>query len=193
MASAREVAVQLGDRTDVEPRERVVHRPDEADAPSSRHEHDAIAQLEVLDGVCREDDRCRAVREPAQTGDQLGTRDRVEPGGRFVEEEDVRLGEQLDGDAGALALPAAQRADPDVGVWVSPTASIASRTAASTSRRGCRRREPEPRGVVERALERQVGVDDVVLRHVSEHAAKRPKVGMDVDAVEVHRSRRSAA
>ena len=27
----------------------------------------------------------------------------------------MRIGEQLDGDAGALALPAAQRADPDVG------------------------------------------------------------------------------
>ena len=38
------------------------------------------------------------------------------PGRRLVEEEDVRIGEQLDGDAGALALPAAERADPDVGL-----------------------------------------------------------------------------
>ena len=52
----------------------------------------------------------------AQTGDQLGARDRVEPGGWFVEEEDVRIGEQLDRDAGPLALPAAQCADPDVRV-----------------------------------------------------------------------------
>ena len=52
----------------------------------------------------------------AQAGDQLRARDRVEARRRLVEEEDVRIGEQLDGDAGALALPAAQRADPDVGV-----------------------------------------------------------------------------
>ena len=37
--------------------------------------------------------------------------------------------------------------------------------------------------------ERQVGVDDVVLGHVAEHAAERPQVGVQVDAVEAHRPR----
>ena len=100
----------------------------------------------------------------------------------------MRLGEQLDGDAGALALPAAQGADPDVRVWAQSHRLDRVTDRGVDLARGCRRREPEPRGVVERALERQVGVDDVVLRHVSEHAAKRSKVGMDIDAVELHRS-----
>ena len=55
--------------------------------------------------------------------------------------------------------------------------------------RARRRREPEPRGVAEHAPERQVGVDDVVLGHVAEHAAERPRVGVHVDAVEAHRPR----
>ena len=55
--------------------------------------------------------------------------------------------------------------------------------------RGRRRREPQPRRVAERASERQVGMDDVVLRHVAEHAAERPQVGVQVDAVEAHRPR----
>ena len=71
---------------------------------------------QVVDRVRREHDRRRPVGELAQAGDQLGARDRVEARRRLVEEEHVRIGEQLDGDAGPLALPAAQRADPDVGL-----------------------------------------------------------------------------
>ena len=86
----------------------------------AQHEHDAIARREVLDGVGREHDGRGLVRESAQSSDQFCTRDRIEPGRRLVQEEDVRIGEQLDGDAGALALPAAQRADPDVGLRGQP-------------------------------------------------------------------------
>ena len=111
-----QAAVELRDRADPELLERLVDGPDEAHSPTSRHEHDAIAQREVLDRVRGEHDRRRPVGELAQAGDQLRARDRVEARRRLVEEEDVRIGEQLDGDAGALALPAAQRADPDVGV-----------------------------------------------------------------------------
>ena len=113
---AGQVGVELRDRSDSEPGERLVDGPDEADAAAAHHEHDAIARLEVLDRVGREHDRCGLVGEPAQSCDQLCARDRIEPGRRLIQEEDVRIGEQLDGDAGALALPAAQRADPDVGL-----------------------------------------------------------------------------
>ena len=68
----------------------------------------SIALVEVLDGVGGEHHGRRAVGEVAETRDDLGARDRVEPGRRLVEEEDVRVREQLDGDAGALALPAAE-------------------------------------------------------------------------------------
>ena len=99
-----------------------------------------------------EHDRRRPVGELAQAGDQLGARDRVEAGRRLVEEEDVRIGEQLDGDAGALALPAAQRADPDVGVLGQADGVDRVTDRVVDLGRARRRREPEPRGVAERAL-----------------------------------------
>ena len=184
-----QAAVELRDRADPELLERLVDGSDEAHSPAARHEHDAIARGEVLDRVRGEHDRRRPVGELAQAGDQLRARDGVEAGRRLVEEEDVRIGEQLDGDAGALALPAAQRADPDVGVLGQAHGVDRVTDRVVDLGRGRRRREPQPRRVAERASERQVGVDDVVLRHVAEHAAERPQVGVQVDAVEAHRPR----
>ena len=136
-----------------------------------------------------EHDRRRPVGELAQAGDQLGAGDRVEARGRLVEEEDVGIGEQLDGDAGAFALAAAQRADPDVGLIGQPDGVEGVTDGVVDLARACRRREPQPGGVAERATERQVGVDDVVLGDVAEHAAECPQVGVHVDAVEAHRPR----
>ena len=147
-----QAAVELRDRADPELLERLVDGPDEAHSPTSRHEHDAIALREVLDRVRGEHDRRRPVGELAQVGDQLRARDRVEAGRRLVEEEDVRIGEQLDGDAGALALPAAQRADPDVGVLGQAHGVDRVTDRVVDLGRGRRRREPEPRRVAERAL-----------------------------------------
>ena len=92
--------------------ERLVDRADEADPTTARHEHDLVASGEVVDRVGGEHDGRRPVGELAQAGDQLGAGDGVEAGGRLVEEEDVGIGEQLDGDAGALALTTAQRTRP---------------------------------------------------------------------------------
>ena len=188
-----EAAVELRDRADPEVLERLVDGADEADTPTPRHEHDAIAPGEVLDRVRGEHDRRRPVGELAQVDDQLRARGRVEARRRLVEEEHLRFGEQLDGDAGALALAAAQGADPDVAVC--GQADGVDRVADRVVDLGCgrRRREPQPRCVAERVSERQVGVDDVVLGHVAEHAAELPQVGVQVDAVEAHRSRGGAA
>ncbi len=49
-----------------------------------------------------------------------------------------------------------------------------------------RRRQPETGRVAQRALQRQISVDDVVLGHVADHAAELPWVGVR------HRRRRSA-
>ena len=131
-----QAAVELRDRADPEVLERFVDGADEADSPTPRHEHDAIAQREVLDRVRREHDGRRPVGQLAQVGDQLRARGRVEAGRRLVEEEHARFGEELDGDAGALALPAAQGRRP-------------GRRRARSARR-CRsrhgpRRRPRPR------------------------------------------------
>ena len=135
-------------------------------------------------------DRGRAVGELAQVGDQLRAGDGVEAGGRLVEEEEVRVGEQLDGDAGPFALTAAQRADPDVDLPGQAHGVDGVTDGVVHLGPGCRRREPEARRVAKRTLERQVGMDDVLLGHVAEHVAECPRVGVDVDAVEMHRARR---
>jgi hypothetical protein len=87
---------------------RFVQGTDEADPATWRHEDDPIAHREVFARVCREHHGGRAVGEVAQPADNLGARHRVEAGRRLVEEEHLRRGQQLDGDAGALPLAAAQ-------------------------------------------------------------------------------------
>ena len=111
-----QVAVELRHRADAVQLERLVDGADEAESPASCHAHDAIARSEVVDRVRGEHDRRRPVGEFAQAADQLGAGDRVEARRRLIQEEDVRVREQLDGDARAFALPSAQRADPDLGL-----------------------------------------------------------------------------
>ena len=140
-----QAAVELRDRADPELLERLVDGPDEAHSPTSRHEHDAIAQGEVIDRVRGEHDGGRPVGELAQAADQLRAGDWVEARCRLIEEEDVRIGEQLDGDAGALALPAAQRADPGVGVIGQADGVERVTDRVVDVGRACRRWEPQPR------------------------------------------------
>ena len=111
-----ETTVEIRDGADPELLECVVEGADEADASAARHEHDAIASREVVDRVGGEHDCRRSVGESTQAVDDLRARDRVETRCRFVEEEHLRIGEQLDRDAGALALAATQCGDPDVAV-----------------------------------------------------------------------------
>ncbi len=59
--------------------------------------------------------------------------DRVEAGRRLVEEEHVRIGEQLGGDAGPLALPPLSAPTRTSVCSVRPTVAIAARTAPSIS------------------------------------------------------------
>ena len=176
-------------RADAVQLECLIHGPDEAESPTACHAHDAIAGSEVVDRVRGEHDRRRPVGEFAQAADQLGAGDRVEARRRLIQEEDVRVRQQLDRDARALALTSAQRAHPDLGLIGQAHGVERVTDRVIDLRRGCRRREPQTRCVAERALQGQVGVDDVVLRHVAEHAAEGAQVSVHVDAVEAHRPR----
>ena len=144
-----QAAVERRNRIDPEARERFVDGADEADPPAVGHEHDAIALGEVLDRVCREHDRRRAVGQRAQVGDEVGARRRVEAGCGLVEEEHPRVGEQLGGDAGTLALSPAQRADSNVGVLGEADRGDGGADRFVDLGGGRRRREPEPGCVAE--------------------------------------------
>ena len=184
-----QAVVEPGDGAYPEVLQRGVDGADERHPSAARHEDDAIAQREVVGRMRREHDGRGTIGQRAQVGDQFGAGRRVQPGRRLVEEQHARLGQQFGGDAGPFALSPAQRADAHVGVL--GQADRRNRSAdrsVGLGRRG-RRWEPEPGGVAQRALEREVGVDRVVLGHVADHAAELAKVGVKVDTVEAHRSR----
>ena len=88
-----QAAVERGHRADLKLLERFVDGADEADSPTPRHEHDAVAQTEVLDRVRGEHDGRRLVSKLPQVADQLRAGGRVEARRRLVQEEGVRLGE----------------------------------------------------------------------------------------------------
>ena len=185
----RQSAIELRYRADREVLERVVDSTDERDSPTPRHEHDAIAQIEVLDRMRREHDRRRPVGKLPELSDQLHARGRVETGRRLVEEEDARFGQKLDRNACTLTLPTAQGANPDLGVLAEPDRVDCSRDRVVDLGASRRRREPQPCRVTERVLQREIGMDDVVLWHVADDAAELPQVRVHVNAIEAHRSR----
>src|SRR4051794_18722813 len=104
--------------------------------------------------------------------DELRAGGRVEARRRLVQEEHTWFGQQLDGDACAFALPAAQSADADVGLLVQ-TDGVDRRTDRIVDLR-LRRGGWQPEGgrVTKRVSQRKFGVDDVVLRHVADHTAE---------------------
>ena len=111
-----------------------------------------------------------------------------EAGRRLIKEERPRIGEELDGDAGALALPAAERADPNVGV-VTETNVVERRADDLIDLgRGCCGRQSQSSCITERVAKGEVGVNDVVLRHIADHAPELPQIGLQVDAVVTDRS-----
>jgi hypothetical protein len=123
-----------------------------------------------------------------QHPNELRAARRVEAGRRLVEEEHVRTGQQLDRDARALPLAAGECTDAHVRALVEiecmerlrhPRLDLACRVG---------RRQAQARGVAQRPLERQLGVDDVVLRHVAEDPAERVEVRVQVDAAEPDRA-----
>ena len=166
-----QASVELRDRAGIELLERIGEHSDEGHSSATRHEHDAVAGREVLWTECVVN-TTSPIGRPGRAGGRVHPRSvtGIEAGGRLVEGKKAgRVGEQLDGDRGALALPAAQRPRPGRrSARSSPTASIASRTAAPTSSRSpTRGSRSRTRRVVERcagAADRPV--DDVVLRHV---------------------------
>ena len=182
-----EQAVDLVDALHPEVRERLRDRPVEREVPVAREEDDAVAGQQVLHRVRGEHHRGAAVREPAQKGEQLTGAGGIQAGGRLVQEEDVGAREQLDRDARALALAARERAHLHIGaLGEAERAECLLHGQVHLGRRGGRW-HPQRRRVAQRALERQVGVDDVVLGDVAEQPPERVEVAVEVDAVEAHR------
>ncbi len=88
--------------------EGVVGRTVVGDLAAGREHQQPVAHVEAEDAVGDDDDGTAVVGEAAQHVHHRAVHARVETGGRFVEEEQRRLGQQLQGHADALALPAGE-------------------------------------------------------------------------------------
>ena len=134
-------------------------------------EDHAVTPVDGRRLVGREDDRDPSPGESAEQAHDLRRGRRVQTRGGFVQEEGARLGEQLDRDAGPLALAARQHPDRDVApVGQVQVAHRLVDHAVGLVGRGARR-QPKSRRVLERAPQRHLDVDDVVLRDVADARA----------------------
>ena len=149
----------------------------------------------------RDDDhRPAAVGQPAQRNHDLLVHARVQARGRLVEVEQRRLGEQLESDAGALALAAGELRDLPVGEIVAAGGRRGAVGGAARQRQldqhllnarvplrvGRVGRETQLGAELERLAHRQGGVQDVVLRHVADLAPQLVVLRVEVPPAKAH-------
>src|SRR5512132_1533291 len=91
---------------DLEVVDRRLGRPDEGAMAVAGEDDQLVADGKILHRVRREHDRPAGVGKPVQQSQEFPGGRGIEPRARLVEEEDVRLGQQLDRDARPLSLAA---------------------------------------------------------------------------------------
>ena len=129
-----------------------------------------------------EDHRDPSAGELAQQAHDLRRCGRVQARGGFIKEEGGWPGEQLDRDAGAFALAPGQHPDRDIAlVGQVEFAHYLVEHLVGLLGRGARR-QAEPCRVLQRAPQRHLGVDDVVLGDVADARAGRG-AGIDPNTV----------
>ena len=175
MIEGAESLVDGGQRGGTEVDEEVVRGPAEHEPSTGGQDGHPVAVLDVLHAVGGEDDRAPLVAQPPQSGDERGGGRRIETGRRLVEEADTRPGEDLAGDAGSLALTTAQRSDPDVAV-VGQAEGVHGVVDRRVDVRGRPAWQTQRGRVAEGAPQRQLLMEDVVLRDVAD-GASRPTAG----------------
>ncbi len=132
------------------------------------------------------------VGQLAQHQHHLPVQRRVQPGGRFVQDQQRRSGEQLERHRGALALAAGQLVHPGVGVlgqleFLEHLGDHLGPVALAGVGR-----QPQLGGIAECLVDRQLAVHDVVLGDHADPAAHGRVLGVDVVTLEGHRARGGA-
>ena len=179
-----------------------MRRPEVGRDAAVAHDEREIELLELVLRrlVDRHDDRLAGLL--GEIGEQLDQRRRVvggETAGRLVEEQDDRIGDELERDVDALALPAGEHlllGLADLEVRDALEAEMRERGLLDAAIDLLVRvvgREAELRGVVHGLEDGELGVDDVVLRDVADRAAEGVVDGVEVLAVDAHLAARSAA
>jgi hypothetical protein len=177
-----EPAVDVGEVIDTEIPPRLQRRTSEGQITIPCQEDHLVTPV----GGCRlvggEDNRDPSPGEPAQQAHDLCRCRWVQTRGGLIQEEGARLGQQLDRDAGPLALTARQH--PDRNITPVGQVQVAHRfvnhVVGLLSR--CARRQAQSCRVLERTPQRHLEVDDVVLRDIADARAGRG-AGIDPNAV----------
>ncbi len=171
------------------------HVAEERHPAAAIEQQHLVEQLEQLRArLVRDDEENAAVqRSIFQHFDHVERVARGESRGRFVEQEDFVVAQQLESDVQPLALAAAQRlVERPAGAHVATLAQadfaqrLAHHRLDPVRRLG---RHAQPRGVFEVLADRQVLEKQIVLRHEAD-ARLEPRVAMQLRAVDAHGSAR---
>src|SRR5215813_7871161 len=165
---AGEPAVDLDEVVDAEIPPCLRRRASEGQVTVPGQEDHPVAPVNGGWLVSGEDNRDPSPGELVQQAHDLRRRRWVQTRGGFVQEEGGWPGEQLDRDAGALALTPRQHPDRNVTPigQIELAQYVIDHPVCVLGR--CARGQPEPRRVLERAPQRPLDVDDVVLRDIAD-------------------------
>jgi hypothetical protein len=145
-----------------------------------------VAYGDVGRGVGDQKDRFPFVGEAPEGQHHFLFEARVEPRGRFVEEDERRVGQEFSGDAGALALPAAEAGDRLVFL---PRELHLLKHFGNTLldfRFAQVGRQPQLGCVTQGLVDGEVFVQNVVLGHVANLSAVNIEIAVEVIACEKH-------
>ena len=172
-------------------REEIQHlgwRANEGWLAAAAHADDLVTELRhVRQGVGHHDDGHSVIGQSAEQAHDLPVGALVQPTGHFVEQQQTGPVEYLAGQARAFLLPAAERTD----ALVEPIQQIdvphriVYRRAALLD--GGVRWQSKPRRIIERLAQRELLVQDVLLRHECDILLQSRKIGVQVASVEQYR------
>ena len=161
----------------------------EAEPAARTHEDHTVAEVDALRGVRDHDDGATTAGERGEFLHEALLDTGVETARGLVQEEKARVGEHLDGDGCAFALPARERADVLVGERGELELLEDVVAAPLTLLRGGIGRHTQIGGVAQHVDEAQVVVDDILLRHIADTVLEDAVVAVEIHAVDAHRAR----
>ena len=168
----------------------LVGRSVERGLAARREQQHLVAHVQIGEGVRDDQDDAAGVGELTQHRHDLPVERGVQPGGRLVEDQQRRAGQQFQRHRGALALAAGEFVD--AGVEMFGHLEFLEHLVDDLFPVGLRgvRRQPQLRGVHQRLAHGELAVHDVVLRHHPDPGAQRGVLGVHVVAFERHLARR---
>ena len=164
--------------------QRLVGRAVKSQVAAFGQEYDLIAHHHVFGGVGDQDHRAPAIGQVAEQLHHLRLGAGVQAGGGLVQEEQPRLGEQLDAHGHPLALAAAQGGDQVVLAVLQPQLTDDLHDPLMALLFGGIGGHSQLGGIVQRLVNGQLAVDDVLLGDVAHLAAVLVHVGIQVLAVD---------